>query len=211
MKVLKVIYRVIFVILMILLDLVFIGMIANFDLAVSYTQSNVNNEIVVDGLVQLQAFFTQLSKVGFNLIVRITSASANADGTYNVTYDLIGPTFTPDLYISYFAIIGFFLVSNFTFAIIGAGNNRLSCVVTSAISLVGSVLFLLGPSAFNEFYCHFSLNGTDYLNYKLPISGLSGGLICAIMAGLVIINLILVLIFGGNKKQKVETSQSIAK
>lgn len=211
MKVLKVVYRVFFVILMILLDLVFIGMIANFDLDVSYTQSNVNNEIVIDGLVQLQTFFTQLSKIGFNMIMRITSASVNIDGSYNVTYDLIGPTFTPDIYVSYFAIIGFFMVSNFAFAVIGASDNKLSCLVTSIISLVGSGLFLLGPSVFNEFYCHFSLNGTDYVNYKLPISGVSSGLICIIMAVLVIINLVLVLIFGGNKRQKIETSQSITR
>lgn len=211
MKFFKGFWRVLFIVIMIILDLAFIASIANFDVVVTYTQDQVNNEIAVEGLVQISAFFTQLSKIGMDLVVRITNATANADGTYNVQYELIGPNFHPDFLLSYFALIGFFLTANAIYGVIGAGSHKLGCILTSLITIAGCVLYLLGPNAFSEFSCHLSVNGTDYLNYKLPIPGISGGLVCVVILGFVVINLILVLIFGEKKKANVTTTNSITK
>lgn len=202
MKALKSLWRVVFILLIIALDLLLIASIANCDVVINYSQDQSNNQLLVEGMVQFSTFFTELSKISMNLIVRISGASVNPDGTYNLAYDLIGPNFTPDIVISIIPIIGFFLIVNGLFAVAGSANNRLSCVITSAIVMTGCVLFLFGPNPFKEFLCRITINGEAMFAFALPIGGISSGLFVAIILALVAINLIFVLIFGGKKKEK---------
>jgi len=206
MKVFKIIWRIFFIFLIVLLDLAFIATIANCDINLAYSTNQDGNAIVANVLAQFSFFFINPGKVAMDLVIQATNATVNPDGTYNLVYQVTGPTITPNIPISFLPLIGYFLACNAVFAVIGSAGKKSACIITSIIAIAGLGLYLTAPNVFNNFSTHIVINEGTKIDFSLPVSG---GLVACIMIGLILFNFAIVLI--PTKGDEAKANSSIKK